>query len=179
MVVVASVSVVVAFGYSIELLNALISPVHVMGCGRTNVKCIARRGCSVFTNVFDDKPMSGWRSAWRSLTRSINCPACGQPQDPGTKCRTPKCNTDISKVKSSTAGLRFHDLHHAITELAESHASDRTVMAIARQVSQRMLAHYSHVRIESGARTARQSVRPKSVTHVTGTLCNPCVRAGP
>jgi hypothetical protein len=30
-----------------------------------------------------------------------------------------------------------------------------------------------------GARTARKSVRPKSVTYVLGTLCNPCVRAGP
>ncbi len=53
-------------------------------------------------------------------------------------------------MKSSTAGLRFHDLrHHAITELAESLASDQTVMAIAGHVSQRMLAHYSHVRIEA------------------------------
>jgi len=39
--------------------------------------------------------------------------------------------------------------HHAITELAESQASDRTVMAIAGHVSQRMLVHYSHVRIEA------------------------------
>ena len=31
---------------------------------------------------------------------------------------------------------------------------------------------------DSGARTARKSVRPKSVTHVTGTLCNPQV-SGP
>ena len=47
-------------------------------------------------------------------------------------------------------GLRFHDLrHHAITELAESQASDRTVMSIAGHVSQRMLAHYSHFRIEA------------------------------
>jgi hypothetical protein len=32
---------------------------------------------------------------------------------------------------------------------------------------------------DSGARTARKSVRPKSVTYVLGTLCHPCVRAGP
>jgi len=56
----------------------------------------------------------------------------------------------MSKVKSSTAGLRFHDLRHrAITELAESQASDRAVMSIAGHVSQRMLAHYSHVRIKA------------------------------
>ena len=28
------------------------------------------------------KPMSGWRSAWRRLTRAVNCPACGN-------CRIP------------------------------------------------------------------------------------------
>jgi hypothetical protein len=39
--------------------------------------------------------------------------------------------------------------HHAITELAESQASDRTIMSIAGHVSQRILAHYSHVRIEA------------------------------
>src|SRR3981081_2923429 len=48
------------------------------------------------------------------------------------------------------ARLRFHDLrHHAITERAESQASDRTIMSIAGHVSQQMLAHYSHVRIEA------------------------------
>src|SRR6516164_4933834 len=45
--------------------------------------------------------------------------------------------------------LRFHDLrHHAITELAESQASDATIMAIAGHVSRQMLEHYSHVRLE-------------------------------
>jgi integrase len=96
------------------------------------------------------KPMSGWRSAWRSLTRAVTCPACGELQNPSTICQKPECGTDISKLKSSIAGLRFHDLrHHAITELAESQASDRTIMSIAGHVSQRMLAHYSHVRIEA------------------------------
>jgi hypothetical protein len=51
-------------------------------------------------------------------------------------------------VKSTTAGLRFHDLrHHAITELAESQTSDQTIMSIAGHVSPKMLAHYSHVRL--------------------------------
>jgi integrase len=96
------------------------------------------------------KPMSGWRSAWRRLTRAVNCPACGELQDPAEACRNVLCGSDISNVKSSTAGLRFHDLrHHAITELAESQASDRTVMSIAGHVSQQMLAYYSHVRIEA------------------------------
>jgi len=96
------------------------------------------------------KPMGGWRSAWRNLTRAISCPSCGQLQRPAAVCCNSACGVDISKLKSPTAGLRFHDLrHHAITELAESQASDRTVMSIAGHVSQRMLAHYSHVRIEA------------------------------
>jgi hypothetical protein len=32
---------------------------------------------------------------------------------------------------------------------------------------------------DSGARTAGKSVRPKGVTYVLRTLCNPCLRAGP
>lgn len=52
-------------------------------------------------------------------------------------------------MKSPTAGLRFHDLRHqAITEHAESQAIDQTIMAIAGHVSPRMLAHYSHVRLD-------------------------------
>jgi integrase len=59
------------------------------------------------------------------------------------------------------AGLRFHDLrHHAITELAESLASDSTVMAIAGHVSAKMLAHYSHVRLQA-KRTALDSLSTK------------------
>jgi len=32
---------------------------------------------------------------------------------------------------------------------------------------------------DSGARTARKSIRPKSVTYVAGTMCYLCSRAGP
>ena len=103
-----------------------------------------------YTKPDPKKPMTGWRSAWRSLTRAVNCPMCGELQNPSAMCCNAKCGADISRVKSSTAGLRFHDLrHHAITELAESQASDRTIMSIAGHVSQQMLAHYSHVRIEA------------------------------
>ena len=67
------------------------------------------------------KPQKSWRTAWRHLTREAGLP-----------------------------GLRFHDLrHHAITELAESQTSDQTIMSIAGHVSPRMLAHYSHVRLDA------------------------------
>jgi hypothetical protein len=103
-----------------------------------------------YTKPDPTKPKSGWRSGWRSLTRAVNCTACGELQAPSKKCCKEECGEDITKLKSVTSGLRFHDLrHHAITELAESQASDRTIMSIAGHVSQRMLAHYSHVRIDA------------------------------
>ncbi len=67
------------------------------------------------------KPMRTWRTAWRKIARAAGLP-----------------------------DLRFHDLrHHAITELAESLTSEQTIMSIAGHVSPRMLAHYSHVRLEA------------------------------
>src|SRR6202008_691061 len=98
------------------------------------------------------------------------------PTAPAEICRNASCGADMSKVKSSTAVLRFHDLrHHAITELAESQASDRTVMSIAGHVSQRMLAHYSHVRIEAKRKAldalAVGGVNPKNETVKEDTLC--------
>jgi Phage integrase family len=95
------------------------------------------------------------------MTRLIQCPICGKQQAPSETCGTPECKADLTKVKSPLAGLRFHDLrHHAITELAESQASDSTVMAIAGHVSPKMLAHYSHVRIQA-KRTALDSLSTK------------------
>jgi integrase len=65
------------------------------------------------------KPMQGWRTAWRNLTKKAGLP-----------------------------GLRFHDLrHHAITKLAEAGVPDQTLMALSGHVSKEMLEHYSHVRM--------------------------------
>jgi integrase len=65
--------------------------------------------------------VDSWRTAWRTLTRKAGLPS-----------------------------FRFHDLRHcAITSLAESGASDSTIMAIAGHVSRRMLERYSHVRMEA------------------------------
>ena len=106
------------------------------------------------------KPMSGWRTAWRNLTRTVLCPARGRLQKPGETCHNQECKADIRGVRSSTAGLRFHDLrHHAITELAESQTSDQTIMSIAGHVSPKMLAHYSHIRMEA---------KPKALDALSG-----------
>ena len=123
-------------------------------------------------------PMSGWRTRWRNLTRAIRCPACDQLQKPAKICSNEKCKADIRKVMSPTAGLRFHDLrHHAITELAEGQASEQTIRSIAGHVSQKMLEHYSHIRIDakrkaldalsqrSGRQVTTQTTSQKAIMH--------------
>ena len=68
-----------------------------------------------------ERCQKSWRTAWRKLTTA-----------------------------AGLQGFRFHDCrHHAITELAESQASDATIMALAGHVSRKMLEHYSHVRQEA------------------------------
>ena len=125
-------------------------------------------------HVDPTQAQKSWRTAWRNLTRLISCPACGTQQQPAKRCSNQKCGEDIEKVKSPLAALRFHDLrHHAITELAESQASDSTVMAIAGHVSPKMLAHYSHVRLQAkrtalDALSTKQSARANSGSGTKG-----------
>jgi integrase len=90
-------------------------------------------------NFDPTKQQKSWRSAWRSLRKAAGIPT-----------------------------LRFHDLrHHAITGLAESQASDATIMAIAGHVSRQMLEHYSHVRLDlkrkalDGLATRRSNLESK------------------
>ncbi len=101
------------------------------------------------TAQFDPtRNIKSWRTAWRRLTRAIQCAGCGLLQNPGERCSG--CGDTIAKLKSPFDGFRFHDLRHqAITELAESKASDQTIMSIAGHVSKKMLQHYSHVRLEA------------------------------
>jgi integrase len=107
------------------------------------------------------QPQKSWRTSWRHLTRVVSCPVCKRLQNPADECSDDTCGTPIKGLKSPLAGLRFHDLrHHAITELAESQASDSTVMSIAGHVSPKMLAHYSHVRIQA-KRSALDSLSMK------------------
>lgn len=52
--------------------------------------------------------------------------------------------------KRAKVKCRLHDLRHtAITKLAESQASDSTIMAIAGHLSRAMLERYSHIRMEA------------------------------
>jgi len=66
------------------------------------------------------QPIRSWRSAWRAA------------------------------LKRAGLGIRFHDLRHTcITKIAESQASEQTVMAISGHLSRRMVEHYSHIRMEA------------------------------
>jgi integrase len=97
-----------------------VGPSHYVFCGlRVNGR-IDRDHMNV--REFDPpRPIRTWRKAWGNLTK-----------------------------KAGLSGLRFHALrHHAITELAESGASEQTIMAIAGHVSRKMLERYSHIRMEA------------------------------
>ena len=123
-------------------------------------------------NIDPTTPQKSWRTAWRKVTKAVECPHCGMLQDPKDTCQNENCTADMRNIKSPTASLRFHDLrHHAITELAESQASDQTIMAIAGHVSPRMLNHYSHVWLAAkrNALDALSDSFSKASTPKTGT----------
>ena len=64
----------------------------------------------------------------------------------------------ICLVSAAIAGLCFHDLRHcAITKVAESEASDQTIMSIAGHLDRKMLEHYSHIR-NAGKRKAIEAI---------------------
>ncbi len=78
--------------------------------------------------IDSSRPIKSWRSAWRAA------------------------------LKRAGLQLRFHDLRHTcITKLAESQASEQTLMAISGHVSRRMIEHYSHIRMEA-KRTALDAI---------------------
>jgi integrase len=73
--------------------------------------------------IVPSEPMHRWKVAWETARKKANV-AC-----------------------------RFHDLRHTfISRLAESQASDSTVMALAGHVSRAMMERYSHIRMEAKRR---------------------------
>jgi integrase len=72
-----------------------------------------------------------------------------------------------SARKTAKVSCRFHDLRHTfISRLAESQASDSTVMALAGHVSRAMMERYSHIRMEA---------KRKAVDDLSGTDFEPGV----
>jgi integrase len=96
------------------------------------------------------QPISNWRTAWRRVTRLVECPKCGQVQEPGNLCQNEECEADIRKLRSSIAGLRFHDLRHtAATKLLENGTPFAVVAQIlgwSASTSVRMAKRYGHIR---------------------------------
>ena len=83
-----------------------------------------------------------------------------RPNDPTRPVTTLKTAWRNLRKKAKVTG-RWHDNRHTlITELAESGASDQTIMDIAGHVSKQMLKHYSHIRMEA-KRKALESIVPK------------------
>jgi integrase len=90
-----------------------------------------------FSDPIPTKPMKGWRTSWRNLTR-----------------------------KAGLVEFRFHDLKHStVTRLAENpDVSEQTLTSIAGHLSKRMLDHYSHIRMDAKRRALESlSTRPQPV----------------
>jgi integrase len=83
-----------------------------------------------------------------------------RPNDPTRPVTSLKTAWQNLRKKANVTG-RWHDNRHTlITDLAESGASDQTIMDIAGHVSKQMLKHYSHIRMEA-KRTALESIVQK------------------
>ncbi len=96
------------------------------------------------------RPQKTWRTAWRALVkaaaRRAGSEAAREAVQAGRGWRAARA--DWKRAAAPFRGLRFHDLRHcAITKLAESEASDQTIMSIAGHLDRSMLEHYSHIRV--------------------------------
>jgi integrase len=89
-----------------------------------------------------------WRSAWRSLVKETARRAGKLAHDAAVAAGLlDSAETERKKATMPFTGLRFHDLRHcANTRLAESEASDQSIMSIAGHLDRKMLEHYSHIR---------------------------------
>jgi integrase len=107
------------------------------------------------------RPQKTWRTAWRSLVKETGWRAGREAAKEAIEAGK-GWRAAIAAWKRAAApfvGLRFHDLRHlAVTKLAESEASDATIMAIAGHMSREMMEHYSHVRA-AAKRKAVDSIR--------------------
>ena len=95
------------------------------------------------------RPQKSWRTAWRALVRTTARKAGREAAKAALEAGRGigKAKAAWKRAAKPFRRLRFHDLRHqSITELAETGASDATLMAVAGHMSRRMMEHYSHVR---------------------------------
>ena len=97
--------------------------------------------------------VANWHTAWRRITRVIQCPACGEIQGQRKICRNVECGAKIEGVKNPLDGLRFHDLcHSTATKLLEQGMPFAVVAQIlgwSASTAVRMAKHYGHIRPEA------------------------------
>jgi len=78
--------------------------------------------------------------------------SCSYAIDPSAPMQRWKVGWESAR-RAAKVSCRFHDLRHTfISRLAESQASDSTVMALAGHVSRSMMERYSHIRMEAKRR---------------------------
>jgi integrase len=107
------------------------------------------------------QPQKTWRTAWRTLVKETAKRAGKAAHEAAIAggCTPEQAETERQKAAAPFIGLRFHDLRHlAITKLAESEASDQTIMSIAGHMDRSMLEHYSHIRA-AAKRKAVEAIR--------------------
>jgi integrase len=139
-----------AFAKLLERANALgaTEPEHFLFPGfkyKQTKSAAAPRG----TGYDPERHQKTWRSAWRSLVKETAKRAGNLAHGSAVAAGAvpESAETERKKAMAAIAGLRFHDLRHcAITRLAESEASDQTIMSIAGHLDRKMLEHYSHIR---------------------------------
>jgi integrase len=94
-----------------------------------------------------------WRTAWRRITRSIECKACSETQGSGKICRNVECRAKIEGMRNPLEGLRFHDLRHSTaTKLLDQGTPFAVVAQIlgwSASTAVRMAKRYGHIRPEA------------------------------
>jgi Phage integrase family len=93
-------------------------------------------------------PVFLWGEGY-NFDSTINCDLCAYEIIPTEPMHRWKVGYESAR-KIANVSCRFHDLRHTfISRLAESQASDLTVMALAGHVSRAMMERYSHIRMEA------------------------------
>ena len=136
-------------------------------------------------NIFPLTPNILLTSASYNWLPGLQCSARGCPDPPAQALSKTQSRFTISPPGSRRKGKpgkrnptnaelssqRFHDTrHHAITELAETAASDQVIRSIAGHVSQKMLEHYSHLRLEAKWRALDALATTRAESPNQGTL---------
>jgi hypothetical protein len=119
---------------------------------RASVGAFCVSGCEN-GEVDPTRGIASRRTAWRRVTRAIQCPACGEIESPRKICRNVECRAEIGGIKNPLEGLRFHDLRHSTaTKLLERGTPFAVVAQIlewSASTAVRMANRYGHIRPEA------------------------------